>query len=364
MSTQSQESASKTDHASGQLSAQSIRDACQLLYFAAERGRSIAPEIRGPLLAACARLRAGGALASEDEGGFLDAYARLAALMNPVTAVTLRASDKRFGERRLARAQFVSLGACIFTLSVLLLLATGESFRAGVVDIADAQRTLDQTQADLLAFGIRMDAKDPKQPPLAHEENATAQTTEDRQVTASDEKGASLKARWTALNAKITKEYGFLYERLSYHDVAGTYHSLLEYFTIPDAVAFIGSILGGFLLPLLYGALGTSVYILRSMYAKMIERSFDPSDVGEFVVRVFLGTLCGVTVPWLFLNGGKQLPGGLTPSLLAFLAGYSVELLFTLIDRLLVTAKELLQPAPATNGATASTVAATKVATT
>jgi len=42
-----------------------------------------------------------------------------------------------------------------------------------------------------------------------------------------------------------------------------------------------------------------------------------------------------VTVQWAFVKDGAGLPDGATPLVLAFLAGYSVELLFSGMDRLL-----------------------------
>src|SRR5207249_4909677 len=57
-----------------------------------------------------------------------------------------------------------------------------------------------------------------------------------------------------------------------------------------DAVLItsVGSIVGGFLLPILYGALGTCAYVLRTIYGKMVDNCFDPSHLGEFLVRLFL----------------------------------------------------------------------------
>src|SRR5262249_18235480 len=107
----------------------------------------------------------------------------------------------------------------------------------------------------------------------------------------------------------------------------------------------VGNTVSTYLLPILYGALGTCAFILRSLYAQMLDRSFDPRRSGEFVVRLFLGMLSGVTVQWGFARDGQAAPQGTAPLVLAFLAGYSVELLFSGMDRLLTAVTGRLRPA-------------------
>jgi hypothetical protein len=113
---------------------------------------------------------------------------------------------------------------------------------------------------------------------------------------------------------------------------------------LPDMIATVSHTMGSYLLPVLYGALGTCAFILRSLYAQMLERSFDPRRSGEFMVRLFLGMLSGVTVQWVFVKDGNGLPAGTAPLVLAFLAGYSVELLFSSMDRMLAAVSGRLRP--------------------
>src|SRR4029434_9875688 len=58
-------------------------------------------------------------------------------------------------------------------------------------------------------------------------------------------------------------------------------------------------ILGSFFLPLLYGALGTCAFVMRSLFREMVDRTFDGRRTGEFTVRIFLGMLSGLTLQWL-----------------------------------------------------------------
>jgi uncharacterized membrane protein len=96
----------------------------------------------------------------------------------------------------------------------------------------------------------------------------------------------------------------------------------------------IGVILGSFVLPVLYGALGTCAFAMRSLFREMVDRTFDARRTGEFTVRIFLGMLSGLTLQWLVVRADGTVAGGVTPAVLAFLGGYSVEMLFTAMDRL------------------------------
>ncbi len=113
---------------------------------------------------------------------------------------------------------------------------------------------------------------------------------------------------------------------------------------IPDIIVPVAHTVTGYLLPVLYGALGTCAFILRSLYSQMLDRSFDPRRSGEFVVRLFLGMLSGVTVQWIFGKESHSMPDATTPLVLAFLAGYSVELLFSGMDRLLASVTGRVRP--------------------
>jgi hypothetical protein len=92
-----------------------------------------------------------------------------------------------------------------------------------------------------------------------------------------------------------------------------------------------------YLIPFMYGALGSCAYLLRVTELKLRERSFDYSRIPEHINRLVLGTLSGGVIV-LFL---KEFPDGgnggytLTQGALGFIAGYSVDLLFDVIDRII-----------------------------
>lgn len=90
----------------------------------------------------------------------------------------------------------------------------------------------------------------------------------------------------------------------------------------------------GWLLPFLYGLLGASVYVMRRLL-------FDAkaAAVENFVIilRLALGALAGVVIGWFAGPSLVTLVSGSAasslPYVLAFLAGFSIDNLFTLLDR-------------------------------
>jgi len=92
-----------------------------------------------------------------------------------------------------------------------------------------------------------------------------------------------------------------------------------------------------YLLPLLYGLLGTCVYVLRTLSSEILARTYSEASNIGFRIRLYLGTLGGMVFAWFIIP--EQSDGmfkSLSPFALAFLAGYSVEILFAAMDRFLV----------------------------
>ncbi|MFC0349626.1 hypothetical protein [Undibacterium danionis] len=93
-----------------------------------------------------------------------------------------------------------------------------------------------------------------------------------------------------------------------------------------------------YLLPLLYGLLGTCVYVLRTLAAQITARTYSEAANVGFRIRLYLGTLGGMVFAWFVIpeNSDGGIFKSLSPFALAFLAGYSVEILFAAMDRFLV----------------------------
>ncbi len=94
------------------------------------------------------------------------------------------------------------------------------------------------------------------------------------------------------------------------------------------------------LLPGLYGLLGACVYLMRDM---MILRRPAPDGPVlnhlSLLLRIALGGLAGIIIGWFWVptalgNGAATQPISSIPFGIAFLAGFSIETLFSMLDRL------------------------------
>ena len=89
-----------------------------------------------------------------------------------------------------------------------------------------------------------------------------------------------------------------------------------------------------YVLPLLYGLLGSLAYILRTLSSEIQNVTFTRGSEIRYSLRWPLGMLGGVTVGLFFDPADLTGLAAITPLGLAFLAGYGVELLFAGLDRM------------------------------
>jgi hypothetical protein len=94
---------------------------------------------------------------------------------------------------------------------------------------------------------------------------------------------------------------------------------------------FALSSLSLYILPALYGLLGTCVYILRNLASEIKATAF-ASDVA-YQLRLPLGALAGVAIAFVPDSVAARPGDPVTQLALAFVAGYSVEVLFAVMDR-------------------------------
>jgi len=118
-----------------------------------------------------------------------------------------------------------------------------------------------------------------------------------------------------------------------YSDVTRVTETLIIHYQ-----TMINTIVVSYLLPFLLGLLGAIVYILRLISNEIKNKTFLPENSQGYQLRIYLGTIAGITFSWLF---GFLLPvgensqfGNASPLAVAFLVGYSVEILFYGLDKL------------------------------
>jgi hypothetical protein len=110
-------------------------------------------------------------------------------------------------------------------------------------------------------------------------------------------------------------------------------------YDLPILISSLLTVIGTYLLPMLYGFLGSAASVIRDFSRKMRDSTFAPRDLTLTVVRLALGILAGASVGLFFTPTtaaqGDAMPTGavaLSASALAFLAGYGVEVLFLMLD--------------------------------
>lgn len=93
-----------------------------------------------------------------------------------------------------------------------------------------------------------------------------------------------------------------------------------------------------YLLPLLYGLLGAFTFVLRSLSIETQRLTYSRASNTKYRLRIYMGALAGLVVVWFVpvesAPTSTTFLKALTPLALAFLAGYSVEILFAGLDRL------------------------------
>lgn len=96
------------------------------------------------------------------------------------------------------------------------------------------------------------------------------------------------------------------------------------------------TVLSTYILPILYGLVGACAYILRALSEYIEKNTFSNSISVRLRLRLLLGILAGLSIAWFFNPESLTTTAGhITPFALAFVAGYSVELLFSAMDAII-----------------------------
>lgn len=113
------------------------------------------------------------------------------------------------------------------------------------------------------------------------------------------------------------------------------------------------------ILPMLYGLLGAAAYVLRRLTKRIREVTYVPTQNTGFGLRMQLGALAGLAIGWFYKPEAGTV-SSLSPFAISFLAGYSVELFFSAMDKL-VHAFEDLDNKPQKTTRDATTVSTSNV---
>jgi hypothetical protein len=156
----------------------------------------------------------------------------------------------------------------------------------------------------------------------------------------------SLVSDFAALNSFVGWTAPYIRDKSLEPQVAGQFYlfiiGLSELKNI-QAAHMILDMLNRYVLPIIYGFLGAAIYLVRRLTVEIKAVSFTESMRPELVTRFFLGGVSGLVVAWFVapdsskteaLLHNTNVLSTLSPLALSFIAGYSIELVFSIIDRI------------------------------
>lgn len=93
-------------------------------------------------------------------------------------------------------------------------------------------------------------------------------------------------------------------------------------------------ILGTYVLPLLYGIIGSLTFVIRELTSEIKKLTFSSGSNTKYILRTLLGAISGLAIGlfWGDIQNAQQL-GALSPMFLAFIAGYCVEYLLQFVEK-------------------------------
>ncbi|MEC5323859.1 hypothetical protein [Aurantimonas sp. A3-2-R12] len=111
---------------------------------------------------------------------------------------------------------------------------------------------------------------------------------------------------------------------------------------VADRIIWIAKVdqerMGGYIIPIIAAVLGSCVYILRRTSLGVYNYSISNVSMPLLILRLCVGAIAGVAIGWVYRN---EIPEwSLEPIALSFLVGYSVEILFSILDKITVTFSE------------------------
>jgi hypothetical protein len=310
-----------------ELLAKAIFDAELLAIYVSRNGIDVTP----PVLQGIADSRElfhNGKLSGKPEGEFLTHYRELASVAFPVTVASLRDSSVEqehslpwwlFFGRKL---KFIPANVASYThwafagIALLLLILTQSYYVVGnnLIQLLPEYRLLKgQEQAVLNAVAPKSEAAE--QPEMRGEGSFDRLLTADR----------TMLCKWLAWCPLIDTPVK-----------VSTTSNPAEADT--DATVVMSGqvlrVLEWYLLPLLYGWIGAAAYVVRSLAREARDQLYRRENDTAYTLRIFLGALAGLAIGWFLKPEDVSGFKALSPFALAFIAGYSVDLLFTFLDKI------------------------------
>jgi hypothetical protein len=130
----------------------------------------------------------------------------------------------------------------------------------------------------------------------------------------------------------------------------------IQWSVSPVRTANYLTILNGFLLPMLVGTLGGCTYVLRRIDTKVREGTLDASDRPHSVFRIMLAAIIGGLLGVVWSSESNIQIGEMSFSIIAiaFFVGFSLEIVFSVIDAMVSSVSGRLSSTPTGSTTTAN----------
>jgi hypothetical protein len=328
-----------------------IRDAQVLLSYAAQRGVPLDEEVIRTIVETGSH-HASGSMTDKQETAFWVALNTLAATVSPVSVRSLRATNDAAAPRTGLRRYFAGRSPArsavrwytFYALSTLILLLlfqiywlSGTSITSDILKtnqkITEARAQERKLERTSTGAQIRANPVSAESPVLNSMQDPDLQAVKAQVSNLRLQRDSSYELLtlwswpWQGLASALDGREG---DDAVADAVIGTDTARFQTSLI------VLEVFQRYILPLLYGLLGTCVFVLRTLSSEIRTRTYsDASHIG-FRIRLYLGMLGGMVFAWFATpESANGLFMSLSPFAVAFLAGYSVELLFAVMDRFL-----------------------------
>ena len=286
-----------------------------------------------------------GSLSAVEECAFYQAVNTLTAKLAPVSAQTLRACSEEFGvirkpfwRREPVKYSYARLSVrrhrvwALVALALLLITQIywliGNNLVSGIPHLDENTATVGATPSAPVPSATPTSANAPTDASFAPSEAERAETAELTRMW--------LLTIWSTPWRWIPETL----KKYTSEETRAQFAARSDFLEWGFSAKEVLPIFQIYVLPLLYGWVGAMAYVLRRMIRAVRELTYQRVYDIEFSLRVYLGVLAGVAIGWFFkpeaptAGGGEVTFASVTPFALSFVAGYSVELLFTAMDRL------------------------------
>lgn len=312
--------------------AEAINEAIALLYYAARNGIDIDPEIKKTIDRSRGKNLED--LTEEDRLSFWNAFTFVADKLKPVTPDSIKYT-RNVGIKGLSRRSVqVPLHVIISSLALLFLVSVQVFWVGGWSLVTDVKANLEKVEAIQAA--------------IIDEESRLSPT--EFTTPEIDRKYIQLRSALAQLTSTVETlhAWNLLWSKFPFMHPPFKSSTYLQYdietranIDVDGAKLFLhASLVYG--LPLLYGLVGSCFYVLRTLAREVRTWTFTQQSSINYLLRIALGPLAGLAAGLLLLGSvdqnvfaiGSISIRALGPLMIAFAAGYGVELIFAVLDRI------------------------------